>query len=95
MPSGDLAMYYQGAATADGPASVGMAMSESGFKWQKKGCVFGPGAEGSFDAGGVERPFVLPLPTSKVRCASARLAEVEVEGSSSPQPANRFRAGWS
>jgi len=64
-PSGDLWMYYQGAAAPGAPASVGMAVSESGFRWEKKGQVFSPGGAGSFDECGVERPFVLPLPTSK------------------------------
>lgn len=31
----------------------------------KRGQVFSPGGAGSFDECGVERPFVLPLPTSK------------------------------
>ena len=38
-PSGDLWMYYQGAAAPGAPASVGMAVSESGFRWEKKGQV--------------------------------------------------------
>jgi hypothetical protein len=35
-------------------------------RWSSKcGQVFSPGGAGSFDECGVERPFVLPLPTNK------------------------------
>eukprot|EP00240_Pyramimonas_obovata_P001687 CAMPEP_0118924826 /NCGR_PEP_ID=MMETSP1169-20130426/2779_1 /TAXON_ID=36882 /ORGANISM="Pyramimonas obovata, Strain CCMP722" /LENGTH=474 /DNA_ID=CAMNT_0006865963 /DNA_START=58 /DNA_END=1482 /DNA_ORIENTATION=+ len=60
-----LRMYYDGAETPNTPSSIGMATSESGFKWEKAGKVFPPGPPGSFDEAGVSRPWVLPLPPNK------------------------------
>jgi len=65
LPSGSYRMYYDGAETWNTPHSIGCASSDTGtHKWSKLGRVFGPGPPGSFDEGGVQRPWVVPLPPS-------------------------------
>eukprot|EP00238_Polyblepharides_amylifera_P002136 CAMPEP_0196587670 /NCGR_PEP_ID=MMETSP1081-20130531/58212_1 /TAXON_ID=36882 /ORGANISM="Pyramimonas amylifera, Strain CCMP720" /LENGTH=347 /DNA_ID=CAMNT_0041909917 /DNA_START=349 /DNA_END=1392 /DNA_ORIENTATION=+ len=61
----DMLMFFQGRSSPSDPFSIGLAKSSDGFRWEKKGKVFGPGPPGSFDCGGVARPYVLPLPPSK------------------------------
>ncbi|GAI05329.1 unnamed protein product, partial [marine sediment metagenome] len=53
---GSYKMYYLTFNPAKGSFSVGMAVSEDGFRWKKVGQILGPGEPGSFDEGGSELP---------------------------------------
>jgi len=63
---GDLRMYFQATSAPGVPTSVGVANSPDGFRWDKMAePVLVPGPPGSYDEGGILRPFVLPLPPTK------------------------------
>lgn len=57
---GDFRMYYH--SLAGGRFSVGLATSGDGLRWTKRGEILGPGPEGSWDASGCSRRFVMRNP---------------------------------
>jgi len=60
---GDWRMYYHGAGSAAGDRRfrIGLAVSEDGVSWQRRGLLLGPGPEGAWDAGGCSRRHVFRL----------------------------------
>jgi len=58
---GSYKMYYHTLNPANFAFSVGMAISEDGFRWKKVGQILGPGELGSFDQRGLSCRHVLKI----------------------------------
>jgi hypothetical protein len=58
---GTFKMYYHSLNPANFTFTAGMAVSDDGFQWTKKGTILGPGKPGSFDEGGLSCRYVLKI----------------------------------
>lgn len=55
----DMRLYYHSFDASQDRFRIGVATSEDGFRWEKKGPVLDGGPEGAFDAAGVAAPCVV------------------------------------